>query len=330
MEIARDHDRAFSLRIEAKTLSTPTFFPAVSSCCNLFPVLDCLRVLATVGHPKFLASAYDIFHARTKMERKEFAKLLRRCGERGSIILLDSGNYEARCSDDRTWTFHKLDAVLREVSPEVCFSFDALPERRHSVRLNVDRTISSVARTAGSQRSGITVPIVHADRKALPRMVKDVAEGINAQVVAVTERELGQDILERASEIRLIRRALDRTGRDIPLHVLGTSDPVSILAYSLVGADSFDGLDWTRRFVEPSSGILRDFSHGILVRCDCRACKNRKLRYELRAMLHNLIFYEAFMDHVRMSILDGRGRSLLERHGGKLAAEKILGAAARE
>ncbi len=47
--------------------------------------------------------------------------------------------------------------------------------------------------------------------------------------------------------IAKLRKALDKAGLNIPLHVFGSLDTVTTPLYFLAGADIFDGLTWLRR-----------------------------------------------------------------------------------
>ncbi|MGG1678743.1 hypothetical protein ACIFOT_23930 [Neobacillus sp. NRS-1170] len=65
-------------------------------------------------------------------------------------------------------------------------------------------------------------------------------------VVGFTEKELGNSIYERATNIYRIRKALTGSGLATPIHIFGCIDPLSIILYFLCGADIFDGLSWLR------------------------------------------------------------------------------------
>lgn len=65
-------------------------------------------------------------------------------------------------------------------------------------------------------------------------------------VLGFTEKELGNTIYERATNIYRIRKALIQAGSEVPIHVFGCLDPLSVILYFLCGADIFDGLSWLR------------------------------------------------------------------------------------
>src|SRR2546428_8414373 len=323
MEVSRNHSRAFTLSIEGKIAETPSFVPAISGCCSVVPIKSCLRILTALNHPRFLVSAYDIENAPDELTNKNLAKQVSSRSQGQTITFLDSGSYEAQCLRDVSWKVGKLERVLRAINIDVCFSFDVYPERGVSSGTHFKRTISAIARTAGSQRRGLTVPVLHSSPSGFPSFTRKVLEAMNPQMLGIPEKELGLGILERARALLAIRRSLDQTGRDVPIHLLGTSNPISILTYTLFGADLFDGLDWSRSVVDPKSGHVRNFSHLDLLDCDCMACRNTQLTYVDRLMAHNLMFYEVFMAKARAAITEDRGLELLKEYIGEPNARKI-------
>lgn len=65
-------------------------------------------------------------------------------------------------------------------------------------------------------------------------------------IIGFTEKELGNSILERCTNIYKIRFELEKENIQTPIHIFGCLDPLNILAYYMCGADIFDGLSWLR------------------------------------------------------------------------------------
>ena len=80
-------------------------------------------------------------------------------------------------------------------------------------------------------------------------------------MVAIPERELGDGIIERVRTVRDIRRALNGLGKYYPLHLLGTGNPITMIALAAAGADCFDGLEWCRTVVDYEHLTLFHFQH---------------------------------------------------------------------
>ncbi len=323
MEVRRNHSRAFTLNIEGKIAETPAFVPAVSGCCPVVPFKSCLRLLTALNHPRFLVSAYDIENAPNQPTKNSLLKQISSRTAKQTLTVLDSGTYEAQCLCDDSWSLGKLERVLRVIDVDVCFSFDVYLEKGVSPATHFRRTVSAIARTAGSQRRGLTVPVLHSSPSGFPSFTRKVLEAMNPQMLGIPEKELGLGLLERARVLLAIRRSLDGTGRDVPIHLLGTSNPISILTYTLFGADLFDGLDWSRSVVDPKSGQVQNFAHLDLLDCDCAACRNTELTYVDRLMAHNLMFYEVFMAKSRAAITEDRGLELLKEYIGEPNAHKV-------
>lgn len=64
-------------------------------------------------------------------------------------------------------------------------------------------------------------------------------------IIGLAEKELGNSMHERCTNIVRIREGLSKR-IEIPIHIFGCLDPLSIIAYSICGADIFDGLSWMR------------------------------------------------------------------------------------
>ena len=66
-------------------------------------------------------------------------------------------------------------------------------------------------------------------------------------ILGVTEKELGNTLLNRLVVIARLRRSLDEAGMiGKPIHVFGSLDPLLSPLYFLAGAELFDGLSWLR------------------------------------------------------------------------------------
>ena len=83
----------------------PIFFPSISSVKTDFEeVINYMQVLIACPEicPQFLISAYDLNHM-SKNNKDKSLHLLNKAKESGTIILMDSGNYESYWKDDRKW-----------------------------------------------------------------------------------------------------------------------------------------------------------------------------------------------------------------------------------
>ena len=311
MQITRDSPRGFTIETSRKSLRTPFFFPAISAIKSNYEIYDYLNLLRKTSYPGFLISSYDIYNDE---KSDSLMKDLSEITEGNIFLFMDSGNYEAYWNNDTSWTIEKFQAVLKKVDIDLCFSFDVFWEEGKNIEKHVKETIKNIAMTAAMQKLGNTVPIIHFSLKNLAEIIKGVVEDINPQMIGVTERELGAHFLERAKTVKMIREELDSMGRHIPLHLLGTGNPIALLVYALSGADSFDGLEWRDNVVNPENGHLYHFTQKDLVVCNCKACEIKNIPYHLQVMSHNLIFYERFMLEIRKAIEEKQINQLLNKY----------------
>jgi len=291
-------------------LRTPFFFPAISTIKAEHKIYDYFNLLKKTSYPGFLISSYDIYHDE---KRELIIQDLNKVTEGIIFTFLDSGKYEAYWRNDTQWTIKKFGTILKEVNVDLCFSFDIFWEGGN-VEKHIKKTITYSAMTAGMQKLGNTIPIIHTNSEDFIKIIRGVVEGINPQIIGIVERELGASLFERAKAIKKIRDELDKIGRDIPIHLLGTGNPISMLIYTLCGADLFDSFDWYNSVVNPKNGLLYHFIQKELVECNCRACKMKNIPYNLQTMAHNLIFYEQFTDEIRKSIDEKQTFQLIQKY----------------
>lgn len=310
----------FTLEGYSKVLKSPFFFPSISSIQTNYDIYDYFKLIQRTSYPAFLVSAYDLYHYK---KRKNFIKEISELSQKSFFVLMDSGHYEASwCKDDK-WTFNKFQEILKDSEIDLCFSFDVYYDEKNKTEKHIKETIKYTAMTASVQKSGVTIPIIHATPNNFPFFVKKIIEGLNPQIIGITERDLGDSLLERANNLRIIRKELDKTREDIAIHLLGTGNPTSLLVYSLCGADFFDALEWCKNVVNPANGHLYHFVQMELIDCKCKSCKIRNLPYPVRVTSHNLLFYERFTNEIRESINSKGVDKLLSKYLPKHIIPKV-------
>ena len=184
--------------------------------------------------------------------------------ERGAVILLDSGNYESFWKDDKDWQQERFHEIAGFDHHHLCFCYDNQQPPSTSESIAEDVVVGVIRDQ--KHAFGTVVPIIHGDTTLLPDAARRTAEQLYPLLLAVPERELGEGIIERTRTVRKIREALNALGVYCPIHLLGTGNPLSIIAYSLAGADSFDGLEWCQTVVNHETGRLLHFQQWDLIR----------------------------------------------------------------
>ena len=307
-------------------IATPCFFPSISGAVKSQDSAVSHLHLVMSHNPvnAFLVSAYDIAHAE---DSEEFLQLIGDCRP-DMQVLLDSGIYE------RTWLHREKNE--REKSEiwgakdyykwagraefDACFPYDEFrvfgetaedAAKELVAKMNNDRNLLGTANL---------YPIVHPhnlDKENFTDFCVEVASAMppsRASMLAIPERDLGNEVFEVAENIKKIRLSLnDRIERYSPLHILGAGNPLSILVYSICGADSFDGIDWCQTVAEYSTGCLY---HPYLFPLFDRGEIPPILRHSsprVRMLAHNLSFYAGWMKEIRQRVQDDTIGEMLNR-----------------
>jgi len=137
------------------------------------------------------------------------------------------------------------------------------------------------------------------------KITVDVAKNTDPIMIAVPERLLGDGIIERAKTVLQIRKKLNETDCYYPLHLLGTGNPLSILLYSMCGADSFDGLEWSQTTVDHNTGLLYHFQQRELFGEQSPFCTLNGFPYHQATFGHNLLFYRTWMENTHICNKNG-------------------------
>ncbi|MFQ5905826.1 MAG: hypothetical protein ACE5JA_04560, partial [bacterium] len=188
MEIRRDKAGLFSVIMDHKNLETPFFAPAISSIKSNFELEESLGLIDSTGYPGYLVSAYDLYYTGEPRRRNLLDAVSKSTAEK-AITFLDSGHYEAFWYRDSDWSFDHLESVLSKVDVDFCFSFDVFWDREKPLEKHLEESITATAKTAGIQRSGTTIPLLHSEAKYFPEFAKRVIDGVGPEVVGVPERE---------------------------------------------------------------------------------------------------------------------------------------------
>ena len=237
-----------SIKLNGKEIiQTPLLVPSFSS--KGFPDVNLIiQFIDEILTDCYLVSAYDLHHG-----------LVGKLKSIPELIFVDSGGYE--CSKDlefsdlgllphdtKEWTsemhleaLQKLDLAI----PTVLISYDN-PKHR--------LTIPEQIKNAELLHTGLNVVkeiLLKPETKEqkyiqLDSILQNVHKLAVFDVIGFTEKELGNTLLKRMSNIAKIRAALSEANLDKPMHIFGSLDTISTPLYFLSGADIFDGLTWLR------------------------------------------------------------------------------------
>ena len=303
-EIAED------LPIAGWSVALPNFVPSVSSVRTKASVLECLTLLVGRGGP-FLLSAFDVAQC-TEGVQQQVVQLLQRQRRNGGGIFLDSGTYESQWRKETEWNASTFDEIVSEVPHDYRFVYDSHypPETAQAIAEDVEERVVQ-AQECGE---GTVIPIVHGRPSVIREAVYLTARAVEPMVLAVPERRLGHGVIDRARMIRRIRLSLNELPAYVPLHILGTGHPVSLITYSLAGADSFDGVEWCRQVIDHETARVLPFEHWDLLRDGSPVDSGSEWPWAIHPLFYNLRFYDQFMNRLRTARSTGTLDALLREH----------------
>ena len=317
-------NRKTELHVAETVLPLPCFFPSVSSVVktDMTPT-NHIQLLSSSGQPHFLISAYDIANCGSR-DREHINSALDKSKERGAIILMDSGNYEKFWKKDKAWRANDFHKVVESCKNDLCFCYDNHnpPSSAEAIAQDV---VTRVMRNQKHAR-GIVCPIIHGQTTLLPESAKKAAEQLFPLLLAVPERKLGEGIIERIKAIKRIRKSLNDLETYCPLHLLGTGDPVSIIAYSMAGADSFDGLEWCKSVIDHETGNQHDFQHWDFFRHQTNRELPENFPHKQSVLMHNLDFYTQFMKELHDAVKNEDTETFLRRYTTENQASLLVDA----
>jgi hypothetical protein len=239
-----------------------------------------LRVfLAPFLRNALLISAYDIHHGNLPDGadlRENFAHSIY-FGER--LLFIDSGQYEKVYgpppNDDRGRLDWDADLHTTLVS-----QIDRAPFAEQ---------IATAQRFFAEHRDFSSDLLIKPERSGRMLNVDDLTSHMRKlhgfDLIGVTEKELGDSLLDKLLALARLRARLTETGISAPIHVFGSLDPVLAPLYHAAGAEVFDGLTWLRYGYHWKTTMYRDQVPVLVEQQNLTASKQER---EFTLLSHNL------------------------------------------
>lgn len=230
---------------------------------------DAMAMLGSFLGSSTLVSAYDIHY-------RYFEKPTAYFRDR-EIVLIDSGGYELSPDYDSTepsqgdhdaqpfteLNYRAVLNVLPKTAPLLIANFD-WGTRHMPLRHQLEKARELFHDHPGRMSNFIVKPTTKNRRYLNIDEVRAHAREFRSfNVLGVTEKELGSDLLERLKNLAAIRAEMDRQDVKIPIHVWGGLDPLITPLYFFAGAEMFDGVSWLRYAYHEGTAIYKD-CYGLL------------------------------------------------------------------
>lgn len=322
--------------VRGKILRLPAFVFSLSTHETQVNPKDGAMLLQMLEPTTFLISAYDVW--KYYPTDRDFHSNLEKMNASQGILFMDSGNYEAYRKKDRYssrknpqgWRCGHFREVAALISPDIAFSFDTIaPEGKPSDIIKKTVKLFRVDDRALQQRDFSLCPIIHLPKEfqgsladCAAQIVSGVAHELDPIMLAIPERELGDGMMEKVKTVRDIRKALNALGKYYPLHLLGTGNPLSMIALAAAGADSFDGLEWCRTVAEYQTGFLFHFQQfDFFSAAQLSRIRDQSIRhlvdnphtpYSVRTLSYNVDFFKDWTRSMQNLIHSGQTEALLK------------------
>jgi len=299
------------LNVGGGVFDYPCYFPSISSLRTQYKPINYLRILIKSNYPWFLISAYDI--ARTAGDEKTVIRELLRNAMLDKKVLLDSGYYESSSKNDIEWNEKDYWEVIKTFDFSFAFSFDNRENiEEKSTGDLVKEVIENWKRDVDETGKANIIPIVHGySPEDFTVIVPEVVQAINPVMIAMPERELGEGIIKTARTIFNIRKNLHEIGSTCPIHLLGTGNPISILIYTISGANSYDGLEWCQMIIDYNNGLPIHMKFFDLFQYQSDWMSVPELPRSLASLFHNIDFYMSWMTRLNTAIENEQVMDLL-------------------
>jgi hypothetical protein len=173
------------------------------------------------------------------------------------VVIIDSGGYESNGNFDLSeqyrkssfitanWDINQYQRVIKDIrdyTKIILVSFDNYATIKEQI------TATKVFFENSSFCSDFLVKPNTPNEKVINTSdyLLNISDVSDFDILGFTEKELGNNYIERIKNLITIRQILSQKGLDLPIHIFGCLDPISIWLYYLCGADIFDGLSWLR------------------------------------------------------------------------------------
>ncbi len=316
--------RSLKLSICGKPLTTPTYFPSISGAGTRYDLKQLIDLCLNSGYPRVLLSAFDLSNFTPEV-LKGIEDKLKVYREDGKFIFLDSGTFEKYWLRNNEWDFKSYEKIVCRIETDFYASFDDFPMPGDRADSIADQIIENVSASIKLNHNGQCLTVCHGPGKML-NVISNLASKRPdlCAAISIPERECGNSIESKVRTIYEIREMLQEKKVDSLIHILGCGNLISMVLYSLAGADSFDSVDWSRWLLDRRNCKFSDIGHISLLDCECRVCSRSNLEGITKAIYHNLYFYQDFLSSFRDSIKGKSESKFLRRYLAENIVSKIV------
>lgn len=237
-----------SIKTSNETITTPLLVPAFSSRADPY-IQRILKFMEEFIVGPILISAYDVYYKKSLINTTY-----------PNAIFLDSGGYEYSKDFDISEVYYFKDEpkkwnikLYREVLnfwphniPTIAICYDY-----NKKGMIINEQINAAKNFFKEKSYFLSDILLKPENKKLGIIeVDSVINQIDSlkdfDIIGFTEKEIGDSVLDRMTNIAKLRIAMGKANINKPIHIFGSLDPISAPLYFVSGADIFDSLTWIR------------------------------------------------------------------------------------
>ena len=265
-------------------ISTPLLIPSLSSravgpilyqpshaCEPVLTPCSIVHSASLIGgiDESLLVSAYDIHHKLLVDSRAFQCRFNQSPYAQPRLLFIDSGLYEkGGSSPDKQFGENRYEPLQWTESEYRC-TIDRLDDDIRPIVVSWDHFGSYPEQIAvgqdffGGRTSTASTMLLKPPRNTtihdFNKLSGDDFANLRAfDIIGVTEREVGETVIDRLVNIAHLRRHLNDAGVESPIHIFGGLDPLYTPLYFAAGGELFDGLGWLRYAYRDGVAMHRD------------------------------------------------------------------------
>jgi len=237
-----------SIKTSSETIDTPLLVPAFSSRADPY-IQRILKFVKEFIAGPILISAYDVYYKRS-LKDITFPEM----------IFLDSGGYEHSKDFDisevyylkdkpKKWNLKLYSEVLNFwphniLTIAICYDYN-------KKGMSINKQISSAKNFFKGKSYFLSDILLKPENKEseiieVDSVINQIDSLKDFDIIGFTEKEIGDSVLDRMTNIAKLRIAMGKANMNKPIHIFGSLDPISAPLYFVSGADVFDSLTWIR------------------------------------------------------------------------------------
>jgi len=309
LKYGNDNSRLCQANVRGKKFLTPVYFASITTASIRGSLGALIDAIYELPYPNLLVSTYDIYHSYDEVNRKKITDLLKQYSLTGNFVFADSGIFELNTLKRNDWSYDLYEKIITSMEYDFFASYDvespSSKEYSELLSLTNQRLVKSLSLSNGGGQFMTLFRTFNIAETS--KLIEDVISSNNeySSYVAVTERDIGKNLLDNYRSIKKIRETVNKYNSNGLIHVLGCGDPISMAVMSYAGADSFDSVDWNRWVINPNTMESENITHINIIDCDCEACTEKIMDDRDRAYKHNLLLYRRYIEDLRYAIGSG-------------------------